>query len=352
VLAVWGRLAWVHSGTEQIWNGGHESLRRIVIAVFGAVALGVVSTQTHAGATIGPNPNDVGFQCTGGSQSWTVPAGITEALFDLEGAGGGTGAGGLSTPPGVGGKGGEARITMAVLPGETFQINVGCKGGAASGANGGTGGFNGGGAGGTGSNFGGGGGGGASDIRRNGTALNDRILVAAGGAGGGAAQPGSASSAGGDGGGAAGTAGASPDLVGGGGDGGTASAGGSFGGCQAPGCVGTVGTAGSGGAGGGTGAFFGGGGGGGGLFGGGGGGGDQNSNLNDGGGGGGGGSGFGTGATLTAGVQAAGGVILVSYGQNIGVPPTGAATGGPAWAPLLILMGLAAVAGRTGMRTR
>jgi hypothetical protein len=79
---------------------------------------------------------------TGGAQTWTVPAGVTEATFDVYGAQGGSGYVAFDAA----GKGGRATATIAVTPGETFQINVGGRGGAGPG---GAGGFNGGGVAGT-----------------------------------------------------------------------------------------------------------------------------------------------------------------------------------------------------------
>src|SRR6266508_922927 len=85
------------------------------------------------------------FACTGGAQTWTVPAGVTQAYFEAYGAQGGAGAGTTSSP---GGKGGGATATIAVTPGESIQVDVGCAGKNGSGTTGGGGGFGGGGAGG------------------------------------------------------------------------------------------------------------------------------------------------------------------------------------------------------------
>ncbi|MCO5176695.1 MAG: glycine rich domain-containing protein [Thermomicrobiales bacterium] len=134
------------------------------------------------------------------SQTWTVPAGITEAQFELYG-----GSGGSTLSPG--GLGGQARAILPLTPGSTITLMVGGQG-----VNGGAcftqdtpGGFNGGGNGGAGtgvSNCAGAGGGGASDVRIGGNDLAHRVLVAGGG--GGAASPAfddSGSASGGNGGG-------------------------------------------------------------------------------------------------------------------------------------------------------
>ncbi|MFN5911905.1 MAG: glycine-rich protein, partial [Bacteroidota bacterium] len=81
-----------------------------------------------------------------------------------------------------GGAGGKIQANVAVTPGQTININVGGMPSCLSCA-----GWNGGGTGdaSSGNTYGSGGGGGASDIRIGGTALNNRVLVAAGGGGGG-----------------------------------------------------------------------------------------------------------------------------------------------------------------------
>ena len=70
----------------------------------------------------------------------------------------------VTTAPG--GNGGETVATVAVTPGESIQVNVGCHGTDSPSNTPGAGGFNGGADGGLGVNAGGGGGGGASDVRR------------------------------------------------------------------------------------------------------------------------------------------------------------------------------------------
>jgi hypothetical protein len=242
--------------------------------------------------TCPPCPVTETFGFTGALQSWTVPAGVTEAAFDVRGAKGGD-------TPVLGGRGGRAAAVLAVTPGDVLTILVGGAGGAGGFQNGAAG-FGGGGSG----NSGGGGGGGASTVR-----LGDLLLLAAGGGGGGGSLLGGG---GGAGGGASGGAGGGTGCCGfGGGGGGTSSAGGA-GGVNGPTGIGTAGSAGQGGAGGGGFGGNGGGGGGGGLFGGGGG----DAGID--GGGGGGGSGFITPAALSViafetGVRAGNGQVAVTY---------------------------------------
>jgi hypothetical protein len=135
------------------------------------------------------------FVYTGGAQTWTVPHGLTSAIFDVYGAAGAD----VSPAGGAGGAGGRATATLPLAPGETLQIYVGGAGSNLSG----DGGFNGGGTS-TAVLGHGGGGGGASDIRQGGTALANRVLVAGGGGGGGNCAPGAAVEANGGAGGGAG----------------------------------------------------------------------------------------------------------------------------------------------------
>jgi Glycine rich protein len=179
------------------------------------------------------------FACVGGSQSWTVPAGVTEIHVTAVGAQGGSVIADQVTIN-HGGFGGLASATLAVTPGEVLDVNVGCGGQSSrlrqAGFPGLTGplnhGFLGGGHGGAGTPnlqpplfYGGAQGGGASDVRRGGSRLKHRILVAGGG--GGAASGG----AGGPGGGGRGSDAPNIDANSGqgnagGGGGGTATAGG------------------------------------------------------------------------------------------------------------------------------
>ncbi len=118
------------------------------------------------------NPT-VTFNYTGNVQPYIVPQNVFAITVDATGAAGG------NTFFGAGGKGGRVQTTLTVTPGETLNIYVGRSGGFGTQANGTSGGYNGGG-----STVGyTGGGGGATDIRRNGTALSNRILVAGGGGG-------------------------------------------------------------------------------------------------------------------------------------------------------------------------
>ncbi len=151
----------------------------------------VNQTKTYyVAATTNANPTQtVTFNYTGGSQNWTVPAGVFSITVDLYGAEGGRN----SNPGARGGYGGRVTADVAVTPGQTIWIYVGGWPSTST-----SGGYNGGGSGSS-SSYGQGGGGG-TDIRINSTSTSNRVLVAGGG-GGGSYNCGIDESRGGDGGG-------------------------------------------------------------------------------------------------------------------------------------------------------
>lgn len=155
------------------------------------------------------------FNYTGSMQTWVVPSGVNTVFIEAWGAQGG--ANWINNDN----FGGYAAGDLAVTPGQTLYIYVGQQ------PNSITGGWNGGGNG----EGAGQGGGGGSDVRINGTTLNDRVISA--GAGGGAGYWASLHVVGGQGGGLTGGEGyrvpsyaANP-----GGLGGTQTAGGAYGTC-------------------------------------------------------------------------------------------------------------------------
>jgi len=116
------------------------------------------------------------FHYTGSSQSFIVPAHVTQIDVDARGAGGGGKSGNHHGYYEYFGRGGRVKALIPVTPSETLYIFVGGQGST-------SGGFNGGGNPGSDPSrkaecFGGGG---ASDVRENGQSLSDRVLVAAGG---------------------------------------------------------------------------------------------------------------------------------------------------------------------------
>ncbi len=113
----------------------------------------------------------VQFNYTGSMQSWVVPPCVYTINVVIAGAkGGGTN----------GGNGARITANIAVTPGQTLYIYCGGMGNLGSNS----GGWNGGGTGhNSWGNYSSWGGGGASDIRINGTALLNRVIVAGGGGG-------------------------------------------------------------------------------------------------------------------------------------------------------------------------
>ena len=119
-------------------------------------------------------PKSYGY--TGAAVSETLTPGYYK--FEVWGAQGGNGQ--YSSYIGYGGKGGYSMGFYHVTENTVFNIFVGNSGGNGAGTGTYDGGWNGGGNG----NYYAGGGGGATDIRLNGTALTDRIIIAGGGGGG------------------------------------------------------------------------------------------------------------------------------------------------------------------------
>jgi hypothetical protein len=122
----------------------------------------------------------------GTTDSWTVPVGVTQASFDVQGAGGGPGSNVSSS----GGFGGHLQASLSVVHGATYDIAVAVAGTAGTSGGAGAGGTPGGGPGSAfcpGVCFSGGGGGGTSIVGSGDlTVPADWLLVAGGGGGGGA----------------------------------------------------------------------------------------------------------------------------------------------------------------------
>ncbi|MFG2824637.1 Ig-like domain-containing protein [Kitasatospora sp. NPDC048365] len=130
-----------------------------------------------------------------GTDTFTVPDGVTAVTVDLFGAEGGSAAGYVApNPPNTGapgGPGGESRATLAVRPGERLQLTLGAAGTPGTSRHGEfarPGGY-GHGSGGGGAHGGGGSGGGGSDVRTGAFGPSDRVLVAGGGGGAGNGGP-------------------------------------------------------------------------------------------------------------------------------------------------------------------
>lgn len=305
-------------------------LAAVASLAFGAFVLAAGSPQAQ---TTGPTQTQ-DFSCTGAAVNWVVPANVNSVQVEAWGASGGIGDdGSISRPSSPAGLGGYTKATIATTPGETLQINVGCKGTDSVGAPplGGFGGSPGGNGGIGGDAASGGGGGGSSDVRQGGTGTANRAVVAGGGGGSGGnngvtVPVGVGAQAtndghGGDGGDTSGVAGegaGDPSYPVTGGGAGTQAANGAGGAnvtCESTFKAGQPGTEAAGGAGGTQPTFGAGGGGGGGYKGGGGGAGCVAGS------GGGGGSGFAlasaTGVAQTVGVQTGNGRVLLTYATTI-----------------------------------
>jgi hypothetical protein len=149
-----------------------------------AVIAAAVAPSAEAAPSCAPvGANIVCTYSTVGTDTFTVPGGVTSLTVDTYGAQGGS-------DPGVsaGGLGGHANATLAVTTGQILQVNVGGAGGAV-GSSVPNGGFNGGGTAGSAPNPGAGGGG-ASDVRQAPFGLADRLLIGGGGGGSGNANGG------------------------------------------------------------------------------------------------------------------------------------------------------------------
>jgi hypothetical protein len=274
-------------------------------------------TPCGAGGAFSASPSTCSYTSVG-SDTFTVPTGVTSIDVDVRGAQGGVGipdtAGDAVSSPGLGG---ETTATLAVTAGQTLNLTVGGAGGTPTGGAGGSD---------TGGGNGGspqccprtpGGGGGASDVRSSGGTLADRLVVAGGGGGGGASYAIFAGGAGGAGGGSSGAAGGTGVPTGTTGGGGGTQIGPGGGGSAGNTGTGTDANGDPGNSGGGRGGdghtnYYGAGaGGGGGYFGGGGGGTGYVS------GGGGGGSGFAdpstTNAVLSSGVESGDGTVTITW---------------------------------------
>lgn len=115
---------------------------------------------------------------SGSAQYFMVPSGVTLLDVSLTGASGGSAIHGpWSLATAYGGRGSSISCTIPVIPGDTYQVNIGGTGKYA-----GVAGWNGGGTGGRCMESGGGGG--STDLRNGSYHIMDRLVVAGGGGGG------------------------------------------------------------------------------------------------------------------------------------------------------------------------
>ena len=88
-----------------------------------APALAVIVSAAPSVAQEATPAQTLTFNYTGGPQSWTVPADVHQATFDVYGS-----QGGRNGPLFPGGQGGHATVTIPVTPGEVLAIMVGGQG--------------------------------------------------------------------------------------------------------------------------------------------------------------------------------------------------------------------------------
>lgn len=159
-----------------MFRGTHLFAIALLLAGFSFVA------TADPTCTLANSQETCTFGFTGSQQTFTVPAGVTKVTIQASGGQGGDAEGS------AGGKGGSVTAAISVTPGETLYVYVGSQGHNGIGVVVPPGGLNSGGgadggAGGT--TIGpisrrGGGGGASSDVRQNGTALSNRVVVAGG----------------------------------------------------------------------------------------------------------------------------------------------------------------------------
>lgn len=211
--------------TAARWAGRWATGTTAVVGAFALMSWSAVMAAAPASAA--PAQQAITFTSSG---SWSVPDGVVCASFDVFGARGGDGGTFGDGAGGAGGLGGEVFAHVPVVPGGTYTLGVGQRGGDGSGVSGagsagvyaqgvtaqeaGTGGAIGGGPGGDGLGAGGGGGGGLSSV----SIGSSPVVVAGGGGGGGAGfDPSLPGAAGGVDEAAGADAGGEPNATGGGG---------------------------------------------------------------------------------------------------------------------------------------
>lgn len=86
---------------------------------------GNTALPNNPGFVVPPGKTKAAYGCTGGNQTFVVPAGITEIYVKMWGAGGGGGVSGGWSYGSVGGGGGCSIGLIPVTPGETLNIVVG-----------------------------------------------------------------------------------------------------------------------------------------------------------------------------------------------------------------------------------
>jgi hypothetical protein len=176
-------------GTNAISVDFGSTAATYTISVYDSDACGISSPATTLTVTTTVHHGTL-TETTPGAYAWAVPCGITQVTITMYGASGGRGY--YTSTIGTQGKGAKVVATYTVSNGSILYLEVGADGTpATSASHAGSGGASGQGDENGGNGYGsttttwgaGGGGGSASSIRLNGTALTNRVFVAAGGGG-------------------------------------------------------------------------------------------------------------------------------------------------------------------------
>ncbi|MFJ9852762.1 Ig-like domain-containing protein [Streptomyces sp. NPDC101150] len=177
-----------------IWAGATCLLAAVLVPLPATAEPANGAANCGTGGVFAISPPTCTYSAVG-TDTFTVPDGVTAVSVDLFGAEGGGAAGYVApNPPNAGasgGLGGETRATLAVSAGQRLQITVGGAGTPGTSRHGefARPGGSGHGAGGGGAHGGGGSGGGATDVRVDAFGPSDRVLVAGGGGGAGNGGP-------------------------------------------------------------------------------------------------------------------------------------------------------------------
>src|SRR5262249_39988733 len=107
---------------------GTNNWRRMAAVALALPALGFAAAPAHAasGDCVGALQVTCTFTYTGGPQTWTPPAGVSQATVTLYGAQGGSATG---NGAGAGGLGAKVTSTLSWRTALPYQINVGGGGG-------------------------------------------------------------------------------------------------------------------------------------------------------------------------------------------------------------------------------
>jgi hypothetical protein len=132
----------VTSGTDTIAGFGVTGVNSLTIPLSGAMLLwGNAGQGEYQAIATSPNMTPHGVSDFAGSTSWTVPANVFFAVFDVWGSSSGSGGAGAANVGGGAGGAAYSRKAISVVPGAVYTFTSGAGGTAGGiGTNGGTGG--------------------------------------------------------------------------------------------------------------------------------------------------------------------------------------------------------------------